>query len=379
MAKMVRRRYQQGAVFLRGRRRLVWVARWREDVIGSDGNLKRVRKSEVLGTKKDFPTKKLALRELEARVAPVNRPDYRALKCETFAAFAEYWQKNVLSQHKPSTQSAIKCQLRTQLIPFFGPYLMKDINWNVVQSFIQGCQKSPKTCRNYIATLKMMWKSAKSGGWVAHNPLVDLTLPKKVRPKGAFYTAEEAKEIINAANGKYKTLYWLAAETGLRPGELCGLRVSDIDLLKQSVSVAQSVWNGKTQTPKSENAYRSMAISTQLATYLRSYLATAAPNPGGLVVASDKGKPLGPSQIMRTNLKPLCIKLGIKPKALKAFRHCSATMMDQAGVPTKVRQERMGHAPGSKVTEIHYTHALGADDRNAAATMGALLAGSTMQ
>ena len=120
MAKMARRRYQQGAVFLRGSRRLVWVARWREDVIDSDGNLKRVRKSEVLGTKKDFPTKKLALRELETRVAPVNRPDYRALKCETFATFAEHWKKNVLSQHKPSTISVLGSYLRTQLVPFFG-------------------------------------------------------------------------------------------------------------------------------------------------------------------------------------------------------------------------------------------------------------------
>ncbi|MGB0076850.1 MAG: tyrosine-type recombinase/integrase, partial [Candidatus Sulfotelmatobacter sp.] len=360
--------------------RPVWVARWREDFIGTDGKIKRVRRSEVLGTKKDFPTKKLVLRELETRVAPVNRPDYRPLKCETFAAFAEQWQKNVLSQHKPSTQSVIKSQLRTQLIPFFGPYLMKDIDWNTVQAFVRGCQgKSPKTCRNYIGVLKMMWKSAKSGGWASHDPLIDLTLPKKKRPNGDFYTAEEAKQIINAANGKYKTLYWLAAETGLRPGELCGLRVSDIDLLKQSVSVAQSVWNGKTQTPKSDNAYRSMAISAQLTNYLRIYLASSKPNSSGLVVASAKGKPLGPSQIMRTDLKPLCIKLGIKPKALKAFRHCSATMMDQAGVPTKVRQERMGHAPGSKVTEIHYTNALGADDRNAAATLGTLLAGSTIQ
>jgi hypothetical protein len=49
------------------------------------------------------------------------------------------------------------------LVPFFGQYLMKDINWSVVQGFIQGCEKSPKTCRNYIATLRMMWKAAKAG------------------------------------------------------------------------------------------------------------------------------------------------------------------------------------------------------------------------
>jgi integrase len=373
---MTRRRYQQGGIFLRGTRRPVWVARWREDVIGADGNVRRVRRSEVVGTKKDFPTKKLALRELEILVAPVNRPDYRALKCETFAVFAKTWQKDVLSQHKPSTQSVIKSQLRTRLIPFFGSMLMKDIDWNMVQVFVRGCgNMSPKTVHNYIGTLKMMWKSAKSGGWVSHNPTKELTLPKKKRPNGDFYEASEAKQIIAAAEGKYKTAYWLAAETGLRPGELCGLRVADLDLLNQTVSVAQSIWNGQAGTPKTANAYRKMAISPQLATYLRSYLATVKPNPGGLVVASTNGKPLGPSQIMRTNLRPLCIRLGIEPKALKAFRHCSATMMDQENVPLKVRQQRLGHAPGSKVTE-DYTHAIREDDRNAAATMGALLTGS---
>lgn len=227
----------------------------------------------------------------------------------------------------------------------------------------------------------MIWTSARAGGWVArdHDPLAGLTLPKKQQPHGAFYDASEAKRIIAAAEGKYKTLYWLAAETGMRSGELCGLRIIDLDLLNQTVSVAQSVWNGRTQTPKSRNAYRRMAISPQLTSYLRNYLATVKTNPGGLVAASVTGQPLGPSQIMRTNLSPLCIKLGIEPRGMKAFRHCSATMMDQAGVPTKTRQERLGHAPGSKVTEIHYTHALGADDKNAAAAMGALLAGSTIQ
>ena len=118
-----------------------------------------------------------------------------------------------------------------------------------------------------------------------------------------------------------------------------------------------------------------MAISKQLADYLRGYFAATEPDGLGLVVASFTGKPLGPSQVMRRELKPLCIKLGISPKGLKVFRNFSATMMDQVGVPTKVRPERLVHSPGSKVTEIHYTHAMGGDGRNAAAAMGNWLVG----
>lgn len=372
---MARRRYQQGSLKLRGKRRLVWCARWREDVVLPSGKIKRVRRNEVIGTKADFPTKKLALRELELRVAPINSPDYRALRSETFAQFATEWKKKVLSQHKPSTQYITESQIRNHLIPFFGNYPMKDINWHAIQTFIQECKSSPKSCRNYVGTLKMMWKSARAGGWVSHNPFTDLVMPKRNMQRQSFFTAEEACRIITASTGKYKTLYWIAAETGMRAGELCGLIEEDLDLRHLTVTICRSVWGGKFQTPKTANAYRKMAISPQLAEHLKTYLASRPSNPLGLVVASVSGKPLHPSAVMHNELAPLCKRLNIPPKGLKAFRHCSATMMDQAGVPTKVRQERLGHAPGSKVTEIHYTHAMGADDRNAAATIGNWLTG----
>ena len=101
---MARRRYQRGSVFLRGKRELVWVGRWREDVVAPGGKIHRVRKNEVLGTKRDFPTKKLALRELADRIAPVNSTSYRAMRTATFAEFAKLWEEQVLTQYKPSTQ-----------------------------------------------------------------------------------------------------------------------------------------------------------------------------------------------------------------------------------------------------------------------------------
>src|SRR5215472_10312065 len=89
--KMARRRFQRGSVFLRGKRDPVWVARWREDVVDASGVIHRVRRNEVLGTRKQYPTKKLALRALDEKVAPVNSPSYRALRSETFEQFSKFW------------------------------------------------------------------------------------------------------------------------------------------------------------------------------------------------------------------------------------------------------------------------------------------------
>src|SRR5579859_6100425 len=62
---MARRRYQKGRVVLRGKANPVWVGRWREDVIGADGVTRRVERSEILGSKEEIPTQRLALRRLK--------------------------------------------------------------------------------------------------------------------------------------------------------------------------------------------------------------------------------------------------------------------------------------------------------------------------
>ncbi len=61
---MARRGFQQGSLFQRGTRRKVWVARWWEDVIQADGTLDRLRRSEVIGTVAEFPTRRRAVQVL---------------------------------------------------------------------------------------------------------------------------------------------------------------------------------------------------------------------------------------------------------------------------------------------------------------------------
>jgi len=59
---MARRGFQQGSLFQRGTRKKVWVARWREDVIQTDGTIKRVRVSQEIGPVAQFPSRRLQCR-----------------------------------------------------------------------------------------------------------------------------------------------------------------------------------------------------------------------------------------------------------------------------------------------------------------------------
>jgi len=96
--------------------------------------------------------------------------------------------------------------------------------------FVQRCSLTPKSCRNLVLRLRMIWSSAKAWDYVSNDPFEGLVLPKVARQARFFFTLDEIQRILAAANGPLKSFYWLAAETGMRAGELCGLRIENVDL-----------------------------------------------------------------------------------------------------------------------------------------------------
>jgi integrase len=150
----------------------------------------------------------------------------------------------------------------------------------------------------------MMWSSAKAWGYVSHDPFEGLVLPKVTRQARFFFTLDEIQQIIAAVNGPLRTFYWLAAETGMRAGELCGLRIEDVNLVQCFVTVEQSVWRGKIQTPKTANSIRQFAISQKLASHLRAYLSTWRPNLLNLVFATKNGTPWDQNLVVKTEVAP---------------------------------------------------------------------------
>ena len=212
---------------------------------------------------------------------------------------------------------------------------MREIGGQTVQMFVQRCSLAPKSCRNLVLTLRMMWNSAKAWGYVSHDPFERLVLPKVTRQARFFFTLDEIQRIIAAASGPLKSFCWLAAETGMRARELCGLRIEDLDLGQCSVNVKQSVWRGKVQTPKAVNSIRQFAISPKLASHLRAYLSTWRPNPLNLVFATKNGTPWDQNLVVKRKLHPLLGSLGIRRCGLHAFRHTNGSLMDRLNAPMK--------------------------------------------
>src|ERR1700691_4260703 len=125
---MARRRFQRGSLILRGKQKNRWVGKWREDEIEPSGRVRRIQRREVIGTKEEYPTRKLAQRALDQRLSDVNSLTYRARPTATCREFANKWQNTVLTQHNPSTQTADRSRIRTHLLPMFGDVCIKDVS-----------------------------------------------------------------------------------------------------------------------------------------------------------------------------------------------------------------------------------------------------------
>ena len=364
--RMARRRFQRGTVFLRGSRNPAWVGRFREDVIEPGGQVRRICRKITLGYKTEIPTKRLALRELESKLGGINAYDYQPTRVATFSQFVAIWRKDVLPMHRPSTQSSVDSVLRNWIEPFFGAFPLRDINTHSVQSFIHHCTRGARTVKNLILVMKMVWKSAKAWGYVTHNPFDSLILPRRMPPETGTFTLDEMKRIIEAAQEPFKTMFWLAAETGMRTGEIRALEVTDV--VPGFLRVRKSVWHGHVTATKNGKE-RVFPISPLLEARLRT---SRGPADSLLLFPNHQGRTWNAATLTRI-LHGVLATLKIKSAGMHAFRHGNLSLMDELSVPMKVRQERVGHAPDSKLTLATYTHAGSADHQLAAQRIGDML------
>lgn len=360
---MSRRRFQRGTVYL-NKTKTQWIGAYSEYALDGHGVERRKRVRIVLSSaRKDDGT---AVRKSEAKnlLQPyINRVNEqstfpsRERKAATFEGFAEIWENDYLVLSKRSTQSSVRTQLRI-LRAEFGTKDIRAIDAGDIQRLIARLTREgrePKTIRNLWGTISLIWQAALAQKYV-DALLPKPKLPKMVKKKPRFFTLEDVSRIIASTSGTQRVLYWLLAETGIRSGELAGLRVTDVGLDK--ITIEQSVWGGEEQTPKTQNAVREIAISPQLAELLWKQIGLQKTLGRSLVFTAGNGSPLDMNTERSRRLSPLLESLELSKAGYHAFRHFNVSIMDSLRVPLKTIQERIGHAITGSFTLDVYGHTL---------------------
>ena len=138
------------------------------------------------------------------------------------------------------------------------------------------------------------------------------------------------------------------------------------------LQVRQRAWRGKLGDPKTDASIRVVELSPQACRHLTTFLESWHPNERRLLFATRNGTPWDQNLLLKRKFKPLLRGLGIRvPRGngFHAFRHANATLMNSFGASQKLRQQRLGHADGSPVTETIYTHVISKDGKRIAAQL----------
>ncbi|MGA8167652.1 MAG: site-specific integrase, partial [Candidatus Acidiferrales bacterium] len=163
--------------------------------------------------------------------------------------------------------------------------------------------------------------------------------------------------------------------TGMREGELFGLKVSDLDFERRTINVRRSVWRGKIQSTKSESSVRVLHIPDVLAKRLTEYLRTWRPNAMNLLFPSRRGTPINPNHVVPRKLHPLLDKLKIERAGFHAFRHSHSSLLVEMGAAVTVAQAQLGHSDLA-TTMRTYTHVIPQSQRDAVDRLAGVVDGS---
>jgi integrase len=211
---------------------------------------------------------------------------------------------------------------------------------------------TPKTVRNLWGVVNLIWQAALAQKYV-DAVLPKPKLPRKPKQQARFFTLTDVGTLISASpTSADKVFYWLAAETGLRAGELAGLKLTDI--YGERIAVSRTVWHGKEQSPKTDSANRILGLSPQLVSLLWEQIARQKAKGHEFLFTSASGTPRDMNVYRQRKLKEFLQEQGISQKGFHAFRHFNVSLMDALRVPLKTIQERIGHAlTGSFTLDVY--------------------------
>lgn len=168
-------------------------------------------------------------------------------------------------------------------------------------------------------------------GIVDVNPIANVRLMVRVTPwkQGIAYSVDEVKRMLAALEGGPRLFFAIAALQGLRPAEVAGLKVEDVDVARGRLRVARSCPAGHVQeTAKTVDSCAEIPLSARVAELFEAYMKTCG-RTHGFVFCRRAGQPVDTADYMRRFFVPVAKRIGVKWIGLYACRRFYATTITE--------------------------------------------------
>ena len=341
--------------------------------------------------KKTFTTKRAAQASLTAWLASLDNGTAVERSRQTVAQMMEYWLQTYARHHcSAKTLDDYQRTIRVHIVPALGSIPVQKLTADAVQKFYSdklaaGC--GPRTVELCHLRLKQALGQAMHLGLVPRN-VADLVTPPRV-PRKPMLTWDEAqaRAFLAVATQSGRGPIWLVAlATGMRRGELLGLRWRDVDFVQGVLCVRQTVGalRGKPEIkpPKTKSSIRDVPVPAEVMAALREHrrqqneqrLALGpAWEDHDLVFAAGNGRPIYPDNLKR-DYDRLIALAGVPRIRIHDQRHTHVTLAIAAGADIGAVSQRIGHARTSITMDV-YHHVLPRTYAEVSAKVGAALFG----
>jgi integrase len=345
-----------------------------------------------------FRTKKLAEDALTEALERVRTGSWADPGRQTVSEYLEGWLVSVSPSLRATTASSYRWVIEKWVVPRIGSVRLSALTPARLSALYgdllangrtrgKGGALAPRSVAYVHRILTHAFKDAAAWGLLPRNPAAVVVPPKAAGREMKVWTAEQVRGFLaSVTDDRLYALWAILLTTGMRRGEVVGLRWEDVDLQRRTLDVSQShVTVGyavEKSTPKTAKGRRSVSIDPITAATLKAWrkhqreerlVAGSEWQESGLVFTAPAGGPIHP-QTVSGMFKRLAANAGLPAIRLHDARHTAATLALAAGVHPKVVSERLGHANIS-ITMDTYSHVVEGMQEEAAKKMASLVYG----
>lgn len=297
---------------------------------------------------------------------------------DTVAEWTSYWMENeLLGSVKASSYQTYTNLLKKHLLPMLGKMKLVSVTPSVVNDFVTALENTGlaySTIKGAYRLLSAAMRSAFEEGLIKKNPCRKIKIQHSEREDQRVLTRAEQEMVKKATYGINDLPALLSLYTGMRLGEVCALKWSDIDWEKKTIAVKRTVQrvaqntNSRTGektmlmvgTPKSIRSHRVIPVPDFVIEQLKKLMQIKADSNYIFGVSTVAAEP----RTIQRRFKRFMEKLGITGVHFHTLRHSFATRLLELGVDIKTVSVLLGHG-SAKTTLDYYAHSLIEQQRNA--------------
>jgi integrase len=294
--------------------------------------------------------------------------------CEALETYLERWLEDVVRDTvKENMLENYTYLARRHIIPELGHTRLRDLKPEQVRRLYRkklDSGLSNRTVQLIHTTLRKALQQALSDGILPRNVCEAVKPPRRVRKEKRPLTPKQARTFLETAKGdRLRALYVLAITTGLREGELLGLRWADVDLEGGKLRVLRQLTRtrrGLSFTTPKRGRTRVVRLTDTAVAILKTHKtaqnkerlkAGSLWQDHDLIFTSTIGTPVDVGNLTYRSFRPLLKRAGLPRIRIHDLRHTAATLMLGRGVHPKIVQEMLGHSTITQTMDT-YSHVL---------------------